>query len=75
MYEDKQTLLQDDTFNIGEYGQSCQKYSKQQVCKYFAVSQKVKDKVDFCADKHQSIQQAGTILFDGCSQACLQYSK
>ena len=35
----------------------------------------LKDEVDFCTDKHQSIKKVGTIIFDGCSQACLKYSK
>ena len=26
----------------------------------------------FCADKHQSFLQVGTVLFDGCGQACLK---
>ena len=35
----------------------------------------VRDKVDFCRDKLQSIQKVGTVISDGCSQACLKYSK
>ena len=39
------------------------------------LKKEVQDKVDFCRDKLQSIQQIGTIKSDGCSQACLKYSK
>ena len=35
----------------------------------------VRDKVDFCRDKLQSIQEVGTVMSDGCSQACQKYSK
>ena len=35
----------------------------------------VRDKVDFCRDKIQSIQKVGTVISDGCSQACRKYSK
>ena len=46
----------------------------------FAISLKylekeVRDKVDFCRDKLQSIQKFGTVMSDGCSQACQKYSK
>ena len=39
------------------------------------LKKEVKDKVDFCRDKLQSIQKVGTVISDGCSQACLKYSK
>ena len=39
------------------------------------LEKEVKDKVDFCRDKLQSIQKVGTVISDGCSQACLKYSK
>ena len=58
---DKQTFLQVDAINIVEYCHSRPKY--------------LKDEVDFCTDKHQSIKKFGSIIFDGCSQACLKYSK
>ena len=35
----------------------------------------VRGKVDFCRDKLQSIQKVCTVMSDGCSQACLKYSK
>ena len=36
------------------------------------LKKEVRDKVDFCKDKLQSIQKVGTDISDGCS---LQYSK
>ena len=39
------------------------------------LEKEVRDKVAFCRDKLQSIQKVGTIITDGCSQACLKYSK
>ena len=39
------------------------------------LEKEVRDKVDFCRDKLQSIQKVGTVISDGCSQACLKYSK
>ena len=39
------------------------------------LKKEVRDKVDFCRDKIQSIQEVGTVISDGCSQACLKYSK
>ena len=39
------------------------------------LKKEVRDKVDFCRDKLQSIQKVGTVMSDGCSQACLKYSK
>ena len=36
------------------------------------LEKEVRDKVDFCKDKLQSIQKVGTDISDGCS---LQYSK
>ena len=39
------------------------------------LKKEVRDKVDFCRDKLQSIQKVGTVISDGCSQACLKYSK
>ena len=39
------------------------------------LEKKVRDKVDFCRDKLQSIQNFGTVISDGCSQACLKCSK
>ena len=37
------------------------------------LEKEVIDKVDFCTDKHQIIQNVGTIKTDGCSQVCLKY--
>ena len=39
------------------------------------LEKEVRDKVDFCRDKFQSIQEVGTAMSDGCSQACRKYSK
>ena len=39
------------------------------------LEKEVIDKVDFCRDKLQSIQKFGIVMSDGCSQACLKYSK
>ena len=39
------------------------------------LEKEVRDKVEFCRDKLQSIQKVGTAISDGCSQACLKYSK
>ena len=39
------------------------------------LEKEVRDKVDFCRDKLHSIQKVGTVMSDGCSQACLKYSK
>ena len=39
------------------------------------LEKEVRDKVDFCRDKFQSIQKVGTVISDGCNQACLKYSK
>ena len=58
LYADKQTFQQVVAINIVEYRHSCPKYSK--------------NEVDFCTDKHQSIEKVGTIIFDGCSQVCLK---
>ena len=35
----------------------------------------VRDKVEYCRDKLQSIQKFGTVISDGCNQACRKYSK
>ena len=37
------------------------------------LENEVRDKLDFCTDKHQSIQKVGTIISAGCSQASLTY--
>ena len=39
------------------------------------LKKEVRDKIDFCRDKLQSIQKVGTVISDGCIQACLKYSK
>ena len=39
------------------------------------LEKEVRDKVDFYRDKLQSIQEVGTVMSDGCSQACRKYSK
>ena len=39
------------------------------------LEKQVRDKVDFYRDKLESIQKVGTVMSDGCSQACLKYSK
>ena len=39
------------------------------------LEKEVRDKVEFCKDKLQSIQRIGTVISDGCNQACLKYSK
>ena len=39
------------------------------------LKKEVRDKVDLCRDKLQSIHKVCTIIFDGCGQACLKYSK
>ena len=39
------------------------------------LKKEVRDKVDSCRDKLQSIQKAATVISDGCSQACLEYLK
>ena len=61
LHGDKQTFQQVDAINFVEYCHSCPKF--------------LKDEVDFCTDKHESIKKVGTIIFDRCSQACLKYSK
>ena len=39
------------------------------------LKKEVRDEVDYCTDKHQSIQKVDTIISVGCSQASLKYSK
>ena len=39
------------------------------------LKKEVRDEGDLCTDKHQSIQKVSTIISDGCSRACLKYSK
>ena len=39
------------------------------------LEKEVRDRVDFCRDKFQSIREVGTVISDGCSQASLKYSK
>ena len=39
------------------------------------LEKEVRDKVDSSRDKLQSIQEVGTVMSDGCSQACRKYSK
>ena len=39
------------------------------------LEKEVKDEVDFCRDKVESIQKVGTVISDGHSQASLKYSK
>ena len=39
------------------------------------LEKEVRDKVEFCRDKLQSIQKVGTVTSDGCNQACRKYSK
>ena len=39
------------------------------------LEKEVRDRVDFCRNKLQSIQKVGTVISDASSQACLKYSK
>ena len=39
------------------------------------LEKELRDKIDFCRDKLQNIHNVGTLISDGCSQACLKYSK
>ena len=39
------------------------------------LQKEVRDKVEICRDKLQSIQKVGTVISDGCNQACRNYSK
>ena len=39
------------------------------------LKKEVRDKVDLCRDELQSIHKVCTVISDGCSQACLKYSK
>ena len=76
MHVDKQTFLQVDTINIGDsLAQSTQNNKFAKSLQY--LEKKARDKVNFCRDKLQSIQSIyfGTVISDGCSQACLNYSK
>ena len=52
--------------------------SQSNFAKFFAINISIKKggiKLIFGADKHQSFLQVDTIIFDGCDQACLNYSK
>ena len=76
LHVDKQTFLQVDTINIGDsLAQSTQNNKFAKSLQY--LEKKARDKVNFCRDKLQSIQSIyfGTVISDGCSQACLKYSK
>ena len=59
--------------NIAILAQSIQNNKFAKSLQY--LEKEVRDKVDFCRDKLQSIQKVGTVISDGCSQACLKYSK
>ena len=59
--------------NMASLAQSTQNNKFAKSLQY--LKKEVRDKVDFCRDKLQSIQKVGTVISDGCSQACLKYSK
>ena len=54
---------------IASHAQSTQSNKFAKSLQY--LKKKVRDKVDFCADKHQ-FQQVDTTIFDGHGQACLE---
>ena len=54
------------------------RHAQSNFAKFFAINISLKKggiKLIFGADKHQSFLQVDTIIFDGCDQACLNYSK
>ena len=59
--------------NMASLAQSTQnnKFAKS----FHYLEKEVRDTVGFCIDKLQSIQKVGTVISDGCTQACLKYSK
>ena len=57
--------------NIAILAQSIQNNKFAKSLQY--LENEARDKLDFCTDKHQSIQKVGTIISDGCSQASLTY--
>ena len=69
LHANKQTFLQVDTINL--------KFSKVTSLQNFCnISRKEWGmKLIFCADEHHSYLYIDTIIFDGCDQACLKYSK
>ena len=83
------SFLQSDVMIFDGDGQAFSKFSKQQVCNVFTISQKeVRDKVDYLyADKHQIIREIDfnflgimvfardTIITDGHVQAFSKNSK
>ena len=76
LHADKQTFQHADTINIGSMASLAESTKNYEFVKPFQYLEKeVRDKVDLCTDKHQSIQRVGTVISDGCSQACLKSSK
>ena len=59
--------------NMASLAQSTQNSKFAKSLQY--LEKEVRDKVEFCRDKLQSIQRIGTVISDGCNQACLKYSK
>ena len=56
--------------SMASFGQSTRNNNFAKSLQY--LQKEVKDNVDFCRDKFQSIQKVGTLISDGCSQACLR---
>ena len=59
--------------NMASLAQSAQNSKFAKYLQY--LEKEVRDKVEFCRDKLQSTQRIGTVISDGCNQACLKYSK
>ena len=59
----KQTFLQVDTINIGELASLAQSTQNNKFAKSLEYLEKeVRDKVDFCRDKLQSIHKVSTVI-------------
>ena len=67
-------FLKVDSIILEMCRQECPKYSKQQLCNIFAISQgNIKDGVEILsADKHQRYLQTSTIILGVCGQAFLR---
>ena len=67
------TLILSILVSMASLAESTKNYEFTKPFQY--LEKEVRDKVDLCTDKHQSIQRVGTVISDGCSQACLKSSK
>ena len=61
---------------LGGMGSDAQSIQNKNFSKSFQyLKRDVRDEIIYCADRYQSFQQVGAIIFDELGQACLKFSK